>query len=173
MRLRWAVGAARRGAFSENDATRQPVVANSPSGAAALGAGLIPGTDASRRIDGLGADPRQRPGSRIIVLEDYQREDAFGEAEVRLLTTVAASMGVALENARLFDETQRLLKETSSATPSCDHQQRAGRGWRPSSTSRGSTTSSATRSGRFSTLADMRNLHRMTRKTDMIQTHTT
>ena len=28
------------------------------------------------------------------------------------LATVAASMGVALENARLFDETQRLLKET-------------------------------------------------------------
>ena len=47
-----------------------------------------------------------------IVLENYEREDAFGEAEVRLLSTVAASMGVALENARLFDETQRLLKET-------------------------------------------------------------
>ena len=31
---------------------------------------------------------------------------------MRLLSTVAASMGVALENARLFDETQRLLKET-------------------------------------------------------------
>src|SRR5207253_461228 len=29
-----------------------------------------------------------------------------------LLQTIAASMGVALENARLFDETQRLLKET-------------------------------------------------------------
>ena len=29
-----------------------------------------------------------------------------------MLNTVAASMGVALENARLFDETQRLLKET-------------------------------------------------------------
>ena len=31
---------------------------------------------------------------------------------MRLLQTVAASMGVALENARLFEETQRLLKET-------------------------------------------------------------
>ena len=31
---------------------------------------------------------------------------------MRLLQTVAASMGVALENARLFDETQRLFKET-------------------------------------------------------------
>ncbi len=47
-----------------------------------------------------------------IVLENYERENAFGESDVRLLTTVAASMGVALENARLFDETQRLLKET-------------------------------------------------------------
>ena len=47
-----------------------------------------------------------------IVVENYERENAFGESEMRLLTTVASSMGVALENARLFDETQRLLKET-------------------------------------------------------------
>ena len=54
-------------------------------------------------------------GDRVlgnITLENYERENAFGEAEVRLLTTVAASMGVALENARLFDETQRLFKES-------------------------------------------------------------
>jgi len=48
----------------------------------------------------------------VIMLEDYERDDAYGEAEVRLLTTVASSIGVALENAQLFDETQRLLKET-------------------------------------------------------------
>ena len=47
-----------------------------------------------------------------LQLENHDREFAFGESEVRLLQTVAASMGVALENARLFDETQRLLKET-------------------------------------------------------------
>jgi len=45
-------------------------------------------------------------------MEDYERENVYGESEVRLLTTVAASMGVALENARLFDETQRLFKES-------------------------------------------------------------
>ena len=48
----------------------------------------------------------------MINLWDHERESAYGEAEERLLSTVAASMGVALENARLFDETQRLLKET-------------------------------------------------------------
>src|SRR5213076_1172554 len=48
----------------------------------------------------------------MIAMEDYERENTYGEAEVRLLSTVAASMGVALENARLFDETQRLFKES-------------------------------------------------------------
>ncbi len=47
-----------------------------------------------------------------VILENYEREDAFSESQVRLLSTVAASMGTALENARLFEETQRLLKET-------------------------------------------------------------
>ena len=47
-----------------------------------------------------------------IHLENYEREFAFSESDVRLLQTLANSMSVALENARLFDETQRLLKET-------------------------------------------------------------
>ena len=40
------------------------------------------------------------------------RENAFSSADVRLLTTLTNSMSVALENARLFDETTRLLAET-------------------------------------------------------------
>ncbi|HEY5983065.1 MAG TPA: GAF domain-containing protein, partial [Anaerolineales bacterium] len=48
----------------------------------------------------------------IISLQNLDREQAFTEANVRLLTTITANMGVALENARLFNETQRLLKET-------------------------------------------------------------
>src|SRR5437867_266505 len=89
--------------------TRQPVVANSRAEYAALGLTTIPGTDIGHStaiVPILGSD-------RVlgaIMLEDFDRENAFGEAEMRLLTTVAASMGVALENARLFDETQRLFK---------------------------------------------------------------
>jgi serine phosphatase RsbU (regulator of sigma subunit)/uncharacterized protein YigA (DUF484 family) len=48
----------------------------------------------------------------LIALFDQEREHAFSESDVRLLETLANSMSVALENARLFDETQRLLKET-------------------------------------------------------------
>ncbi|RPI87683.1 MAG: GAF domain-containing protein, partial [Chloroflexi bacterium] len=48
----------------------------------------------------------------IISLQNVDHEHAFSELDVRLLATLANSMSVALENARLFDETQRLLKET-------------------------------------------------------------
>src|SRR6266576_6946859 len=47
-----------------------------------------------------------------IQIENYERDNAYGESDIRLLTTIAGSLGTALENARLFDETQRLLKET-------------------------------------------------------------
>lgn len=51
-----------------------------------------------------------------IRLENYEREFAYTESDVSLLQTLANSMSVALENARLFDETNRLLKETEQRT---------------------------------------------------------
>ena len=53
-------------------------------------------------------------GDRVIGAMGLERieRDAFTESDERLLSTLASSMGVALENARLFDETKRLLTET-------------------------------------------------------------
>ncbi len=48
----------------------------------------------------------------VISLQNLDREHAFSDADVRLLMTLASSLSVALENARLFDETKRLLAET-------------------------------------------------------------
>jgi signal transduction histidine kinase/CheY-like chemotaxis protein len=48
----------------------------------------------------------------VVSLQNLEHEEAFSEADVRLLTTIANSLSVTIENARLFDETQRLLKET-------------------------------------------------------------
>jgi GAF domain-containing protein len=75
----------------------------------------IPGTDESKSLVFVpiivGTEAKG-----LILIENYEKEDAFSESEVRLLTTVANSMSVALENARLFDETNRLLKETEQRT---------------------------------------------------------
>ncbi len=49
-----------------------------------------------------------------LVIESFEREHAYGEAEVHLLTTIASSMGVALENARLLEETQRRAREAAA-----------------------------------------------------------
>ncbi|HET8776482.1 MAG TPA: GAF domain-containing protein, partial [Candidatus Limnocylindria bacterium] len=47
-----------------------------------------------------------------ISLQNLDRTNAFADADLRLLSTLATSLGVALENARLFEETKRLLAET-------------------------------------------------------------
>ena len=46
----------------------------------------------------------------VLALYHDTKQNAFGDSDLRLLTTLANSMSVALENARLFDETQRLFK---------------------------------------------------------------
>ena len=50
----------------------------------------------------------------LINLIDIEREHAFSDSDVRLLQTLANAMSVALENARLFDETQRRTRETAA-----------------------------------------------------------
>jgi GAF domain-containing protein/DNA-binding response OmpR family regulator len=93
--------------------TRQPIVLNTLAEMREAGVSLVPGTDQSKamvNVPIIGSD--RVIGS--IILENYERENAFSDSDVRLLSTVASGMGVALENARLFDETQRRARETAA-----------------------------------------------------------
>ena len=51
----------------------------------------------------------------LINLMDLEREHAYSASDVRLLETLAASMSVALDNARLFDEVQKSNAQISEA----------------------------------------------------------
>ena len=65
----------------------------------------VVGVGAARRL------PAGRPAS--ISLQNLERERAFSEADLRLLATLAGSLSVALENARLFEETRQRNAELS------------------------------------------------------------
>src|SRR5678815_4683398 len=49
----------------------------------------------------------------VVTMEHARREHAFGASELQLVQSLATSMGLAIENTHLVDETQRLLKETA------------------------------------------------------------
>ena len=72
---------------------------------------IVPGTSLSKSLIAapiIGGD-------RVlgyVNLEDLEREYAYSAADLNLLSTITAALSTALQNARLFDETQRLLKET-------------------------------------------------------------
>ncbi len=100
------------GPFEQLLATRRPVIFRSAAQIEAAAIEQIPGTRTSLSFVYVPIIGSNRVLGAILI-ESFQREDAFGEAEVKLLTTLGAGMGVALENARLYAETQRLLKETA------------------------------------------------------------
>ena len=93
------------GIFERMVKNRQPVVWNTIKEGNAISP-VLPGTDDSKS----GVSVPIISSDRVLgslQLENYERENAYGESELRLLTTIAASLGTALENARLFDETQQ------------------------------------------------------------------
>ncbi len=96
-------------AFEQMAKTRQPIILNNAEDYQNFGVALIPGTDPSKSLVSVPIISADRLLGTIH-LENYERENAYGESELRLLTTIAASLGTALENARLFHETQRLFK---------------------------------------------------------------
>ncbi len=80
-----------------------------------LGSYILPGTQVEKSFMAV---PIMVSGTArgMVSISNYEKENAFNESDVRLLQTVVSAMSVALENARLFDETNRLLKETEQRT---------------------------------------------------------
>ncbi|HZI83545.1 MAG TPA: GAF domain-containing protein, partial [Casimicrobiaceae bacterium] len=97
------------GVFETMRRTRAACVLNTAADYARLPTGVLPGTDLSKSLVMVPIVSSDRVLG-VIDIENYERENAFGESDVRLVTTIAGSLGTALENARLFDETQRLFK---------------------------------------------------------------
>ena len=51
----------------------------------------------------------------VLSLSSLEHEHAFGENDIRLLSTIASTTGVAIQNIRLFEQTQHALRDTERA----------------------------------------------------------
>ena len=80
-----------------------------------LGSYILPGTQVEKSFMAVPILVANTPRG-MVSISNYEKENAFSDSDVRLLQTVVSAMSVALENARLFDETNRLLKETEQRT---------------------------------------------------------
>ena len=93
--------------------TKQPVLVNTNvvEEATRLAQPILPGTAAPKSWLGV---PIFEDGvvTGILSVQNLDQENAFSGSDIRLLQTFASSMSIALENAHLFAETQRLLEET-------------------------------------------------------------
>src|SRR4029079_7483524 len=89
---------------------RRPVRVASDVEPTALGAVQVGGSDTESF---LGVPITS--GDRVIGVIALERieKNAYSETDERTLFALTPSMGVALENARLFDETKRLLAESN------------------------------------------------------------
>jgi PAS domain S-box-containing protein len=96
--------------------TREPVIINENAleRFSELGGGFIQGEDAQSALYVPLVTAGEATG--VVSLQNMDREHAFKDADVRLLTTLAGSLSVALENARLFEETRQRNAELALIT---------------------------------------------------------
>ncbi|MFQ6000508.1 MAG: GAF domain-containing protein, partial [Anaerolineae bacterium] len=68
-----------------------------------------------KRAKGFAGVPITAGGEVIGVLavQNYERDDAYDEHTIELLSTIANQAAIAIENARLYEETQKRLAETT------------------------------------------------------------
>ncbi len=95
--------------------TRQPVIINENATEVALQYGMttVPGTQAPKSLIFVPFGTAAHVNGHFS-LQNIDRENAFSESDVRLLQTLAGSMGIALENARLFKAEQQRAAELSA-----------------------------------------------------------
>lgn len=80
---------------------------------AELGQSVLPGTATPKSWLGVPMFVGKQVAG-VVSLQNLDREGAFGQSDVSLLQTLASSMSVALENARLFSETRRRADELAT-----------------------------------------------------------
>jgi PAS domain S-box-containing protein len=103
-------------------ATGRPIRVGSADEAASIGAPFkVSGTESY-----LGVPiPAGDKAIGVIAIGTGDRQ-AYGEEHERLLSTLATNMGVALDNARLFEETKRLLEEADARAAELETVNRIG-----------------------------------------------
>jgi signal transduction histidine kinase len=102
--------------------TKQPILVNSnvAEEAARLGQPTLQGTDTPKSWLGVPVlEGDQVTG--ILSVQNLEEENAFTESDVRLLQTFAASMSIALENARLFSNLERRAEQFRVLTEVSQH----------------------------------------------------
>ena len=104
-------------------ASRQPIRVGSADEAAAIGAPFkIGGTESY-----LGVPIPAGDQSIGVIAIGTTVRNAYSADDERLLWTLATNMGVALDNARLFEETKRLLAETDARAAELETINRVGK----------------------------------------------
>jgi PAS domain S-box-containing protein len=90
---------------------------------------LLINHDSARRTEELGALLQGAPAKSwlgvpitavddvigVLCVQDIETEGLFTPADTRLLSTIAANVGIAIQNARLFEETQRRAEQLATA----------------------------------------------------------
>lgn len=96
--------------------TKEPVMINEKEILDLLSAQkmqVVPGTEVPRTWLGVPLLVRNQVRG-IVSLQNLDIENAFSRTDIDLLTTLTNSMSLSLENARLFDETQRMFSQMES-----------------------------------------------------------
>jgi signal transduction histidine kinase len=102
--------------------TKRPLLVNTnvPEEATRLGQPTLPGTDTPKSWLGV---PMLVDGqvTGILSVQNVDHENAFSDSDVRLLETLASSMSIALENARLFSHARHRAEQFRVLTEVSQH----------------------------------------------------